>query len=309
MKLNQIRDVVAIAERGSLRSAARHLGVTQPALTRSIRDLEHELGATLFERKATGMALTAIGNAFVRRATSIQKELDRVRSEVEQLKGHRVGSVSVGLSTVSHVALLSRVIGPFERRHPEVRLRIVEGLFPAMERDLQDGVIDFYVGPLGGDNHPPELVVERLFDNQRMVFCRPGHPLANATSIAELAHARWVTGALTLNSEDELAPIFERYGLPAPDIAVNGHTSLSTVISAANSDLLIMQPQQWAHLFEGTGMLVRIPVKEPLPASPICIVRRAQLPLTPVAENLADLFRRAAIHHARALPGSPLITA
>ena len=71
MTLNQIRNVVAIAERGSLRSAARALGVTQPAVTRSIRELEHELGVTLFERKATGMALTSLGDAFVRRASGI----------------------------------------------------------------------------------------------------------------------------------------------------------------------------------------------------------------------------------------------
>ena len=125
MTLNQIRNVVAIAERGSLRSAARALGVTQPAVTRSIRELEHELGVTLFERKATGMALTSLGDAFVRRATGIQHEVERVRSEMDQLKGNRTGTVSVGLSTASHVALLSRVIGPFERRYSEVKLRIV----------------------------------------------------------------------------------------------------------------------------------------------------------------------------------------
>ena len=61
MTLNQIRNVVAIAERGSLRSAARFLGVTQPSITRSIRELEHGLGVVLFERKATGMTLTLMG--------------------------------------------------------------------------------------------------------------------------------------------------------------------------------------------------------------------------------------------------------
>ena len=70
MKLNQLRDIVAVAERGSLRAAARHLAVAQPALTRSVRDLERELGAPLFERRARGMSLTAMGVAFVRRANA-----------------------------------------------------------------------------------------------------------------------------------------------------------------------------------------------------------------------------------------------
>ena len=309
MTLNQIRNVVAIAERGSLRSAARALGVTQPAVTRSIRELEHELGVTLFERKATGMALTSLGDAFVRRATGIQHEVERVRSEMDQLKGNRTGTVSVGLSTASHVALLSRVIGPFERRYSEVKLRIVEGLFPTMERDLQDGVIDFYVGPLAHDANPPELIVERLFENTRHVFVRPGHPLAQATSLSELAGVRWVVDSLTIVGSDELKPLFARFGLPAPEVAVSGQTSLSTIVSAANSDLLAMLPQQWTAILESTGLLVRIPIRETLPAATICMVTRARLPLTPLAERLADLFRRAAIHHAATLPGSPAIAA
>ncbi len=309
MTLNQIRNVVAIAERGSLRSAARHLGVTQPAVTRSIRELEHELGVALFERKATGMVLTSLGTAFVRRASGIQHEVDRVRSEMGQLKGEKTGSISVGLSTASHVALLSRVIGPFEKRFPEVRLRVTEGLFPAMERDLQDGVIDFYVGPLAEDANPPELIVERLFENTRHVFGRPGHPLARATSLAELAGARWVVDSLTIGGGDALRPLFAEFGLPTPEVAVSGHTSLSTIVAAANSNLLAMLPQQWTAILESTGLLIRIPIRETLPAATICMVARARLPLTPLAEHLADLFRRAAIHHAETLPGAPVLAA
>ena len=309
MTLNQIRNVVAIAERGSLRSAARHLGVTQPAVTRSIRELEHELGVALFERKATGMTLTSLGTAFVRRASGIQHEVERVRGEMEQLKGGRTGVVSVGLSTASHVALLSRVIGPFERRHPEVKLKIFEGLFPAMERDLQDGIIDFYVGPLADDANPPELIVERLFENTRQVFGRPGHPLARATSLGELTGARWVVDALTVVGSDDLGPLFAKFGLPAPDVAISGQTSLSTIVSAASSNLLAMLPQQWTGILKSTGLLTRIPIRETLPAATICMVTRARLPLTPLAEHLADLFRRAAIHHAQTLPGAPAIAA
>ncbi|WP_206244040.1 LysR substrate-binding domain-containing protein [Novosphingobium terrae] len=309
MTLNQIRNVVAIAERGSLRSAARFLGVTQPSITRSIRELEHELGVTLFERKATGMALTEMGKAVVRRGTAIQHEMRRVQTEIEQLKGHRVGNITIGLSTVSHIALLPRVIGTFEKRFPHVRLRIVEGLFPTMERELQDGVMDFYVGPLAHDSHPPEMTVEPLFANSRMVFARKGHPLAGARSIHDLTGARWVVDALTLIGGDEMAGLFARHGAPAPDIAVSGQTSLSTVMALVGSDLLAALPQQWAPILQNTGQIIQIPIREPLAAATICMVSRASLPLTPVAEHLADLFRRAAIHHARTLPGSMVLTA
>ncbi len=151
MKLNHIRDVIAVAERGSLRSAARHLGIAQPAITRSIRELEHELGAALFVRHVNGVALTPIGEAFLRRATAIQLELERTKDEIQQLKGVKTGTVAVGLSTAAHIALLPRVLKPFGKSFPDVQLRIVEELFPAMEAELGDGSIDFYVGPLAED--------------------------------------------------------------------------------------------------------------------------------------------------------------
>ena len=92
MKFNQLRDVVAIAERGSLRAAARHLALAQPALTRSVHELERELGVPLFERRARGMILTPMGEAFVRRASAVLSEVRRARDEVEQLHGGTRGT-------------------------------------------------------------------------------------------------------------------------------------------------------------------------------------------------------------------------
>src|SRR5213082_1485224 len=105
MKLNQLRDVLAVAERGSLRAAARHLGVAQPALSRSIQELERELGVPLFERQATGVVITAMGELFVRRANAVRNELRLAREEIDQVRGETHGIVNVCMSTVPHIAL------------------------------------------------------------------------------------------------------------------------------------------------------------------------------------------------------------
>ena len=89
-----MRDVVAISERGSLRAASRHLQLAQPALTRSVQELERELGVPLFERRARGMILTPMGEAFVRRASAVLSEVRRARDEVEQLHGGTRGRVA-----------------------------------------------------------------------------------------------------------------------------------------------------------------------------------------------------------------------
>ncbi len=215
MKLHHIRDVVAVAERGSLRSASRHLNLAQSAITRSIRELEQELGAMLFERRAKGAVLTPVGEAFVRRAKGIQLDLQRAREEVEQMKGAVAGNVSIGLTTAAHIALLPRVVEPFRRRFPEVKLRLFEVAFPVAEAGLQDGTLDFYIGPFMEESKPVELITELLFENRRIVVGRRGHPLSFATSLSDLSTARWISSSVTLDSDAEFYPLFERHGLPS----------------------------------------------------------------------------------------------
>lgn len=301
MKLNHLRHVIAIAERGSLRSAARHLGLAQPALSRSIRELEHELGAVLFERRPGGMLLTPAGALFVGRARGIHRDLERAREEVEQLRHATTGTVSAALSTAAHVALLPRVVRPFGGRYPGVRINIVESQFPTIEAELREGRLDFYIGPLGEDATPSELLVETLFANERIIVGRVGNPFAGARMLGDLAAAEWVATAVMLDTSLELGPLFASHGLPAPRVAAQAETALSMITIAASSDLLAMMPRQWQPVFEALPILRAISVREPLAAPAICAVTRAHMPLTPAAQHLVDLFRRAADHHVRQL--------
>lgn len=295
MKLTHIRDIAAVAERGSLRAAARQLGVAQPAISRSIRELEQELGAVLFERSARGVKLTPIGELFLRRAHAAQNELRQAREEIAQMKGATTGQVSVALSTVAHISLLPRVIEPFRQRYGDTFVRITEGLFPALAATLLDGGLDFYVGPLS-EAPSKEFLVEKLFDNTRVVFGRKGHALAGARSLRDLVEAQWITTTVTSASQAELYPLFERHGLPRPKVAMQAPSALSMIVAAGNSDLLMMLPEQWLGSRLAEEKLEPFQIEEVLPAAPICIVRRARLPLTPAAEHLADLLRRAAAH-------------
>src|SRR5271170_5587069 len=98
MKLTQFRDLLAVVQTGSLRAASRQLGIAQPVITRSIRELEHELGTPLLERHSKGVALTPAGERFVRRIEAIRAEVRRAREEVEQWGGDFVGEVAIGLT-------------------------------------------------------------------------------------------------------------------------------------------------------------------------------------------------------------------
>src|SRR5580692_2985288 len=129
MKLHQIREVLVVAELGSLRAAARHLRVAQPSITRSIRDIEQELGAALFERSYKGIRLTTIGRSFVVRATRVDQELRRAKEEVDQAKGLSTGEVSIAMSVAGSIALIPFVLSRFRQRYPGGLLKLAESLF------------------------------------------------------------------------------------------------------------------------------------------------------------------------------------
>ena len=293
MKLHHFHEVVAIAERGGIRAAARHLQVAQPALTRSLADLERELGAPLFERRARGVVATPLGEAFVRRATLILHEVRRTQEEVDQIRGSTSGNVTVGLSIAAHLSLLPKALAPFRRRYPDNRLHIVEGFYPTLESRLRDGAVDFYIGPDSGRKVIPELSKETLFKGRRIILCRSGHPLTSATSLKTLRDADWITTSITEEAEDEIGRLFERNKLPPPRLAVRGQSALTLMTCLSSSDLLAMVPAKWTEFTPTRGVLTAIKVREELAAPAIVLVKRRDLPLTPAATFLLDQLLRA----------------
>lgn len=293
MKLAQLEYMVAIVEQGSLRAAARHLGMAQPALTRGLRLLELELGAPLFLRASQGMVLTAEGRLFHRRAHAIVADLQRAHDEIGQSLGGTQGRVTVGLSIMPHVGMLPHALPVFRRRYPDVQLHIIEGLYPALEGGLRDGKIDFY---LGASPHKemmaPGLVAETLFKNTRTVVARKNHPLQGAQSIRDLADAEWATTSVDHNAGQDLNTLFAKYRMREPKILLQANSALSVMVALAHSDLLAMLPVQWNEFPMTRSVLQVLGLQERLPAPSIVCIRRVDLPLTPAADYLCDLLRR-----------------
>jgi DNA-binding transcriptional LysR family regulator len=293
LKLHHLRDFAAIAEHRSVRGAARALNLAQPAITRSLRELERELNASLVVRHARGVELTPVGTRFLVRAQSTMEEVRRAREEVAQLSGKMQGTVSVALSTAAMLSLLPGAIQPFLKAAPEVSLRLVEGIYPAIESRLLDGQLDFYVGPLP-ERLPRSLRSELYFKNDRVVVARKRHPLLGAKSLKELTQAHWVLTGLRERVEQEFEELFSAYKLPAPRSQVRVESTLAMISILASTDMLALLPRQWTDSPMFESMLAPIRVKEKLLAPDIVLIARTGVPLTPVAEQFATLLQRAA---------------
>ncbi len=300
MKLSALHHMIAVVERGSLRAASRHLDAPQSVLTRSIQELERELGVSLFERGKKGVTLTAMGAVFLKRITLATGELRRAQDELDQLRGATRGSLVIGLSMVTQITLMPEALRQFRLRYPDVTLDVIDSVFPGMAPSLKDGTADFYIGPVV-DDMPEDLKIEKLLETQRVIFCRKGHPLAQARSLSDLTEAEWMTSSVTAKAEDEIGPLFLENGLPKPRLVMQAHSGLTYMLALANSDLLMLLPHLWMKFPLWDQLFEAIKIKETLPTRPICIVRRTGLPLTPAAEYFCDMFRRAAGWEAAAL--------
>ena len=312
-KFHHLRDFVAIARSKSARSAARSLGLTQPALTRSLQELELEIGASLFERHARGMTLTTAGERFLVRAQAALEEVRRGFEEAAQVAGAMQGSLAVALSSAPVLGLLPLAYPQFRRACPDIKLRIVEGLFPAAEPMLRDGRLDFYLGPRPEQALGHGYRVDLLFANRRVVMARLGHPLAlpagqgerdggvgdagdagEARSLQDLLAADWIVTGLRGRLAQEFEEQFTLLGLPSPRLITVVESMLALLALLCSTDALAFLPQQWADTPMFKALLAPIPVREPLTGPDIVQLSRAGLPLTPAAEALSLLLRRAA---------------
>jgi DNA-binding transcriptional LysR family regulator len=300
VKLTHFRDLLAVVQTGSLRAASRQLGIAQPVITRSIRELEHELGTPLLERNAKGVSLTPVGERFVRRIEAVRAEIRRAREEVDQWGGDYVGEVAISVSPMVSLTLLPWAVTEFNRRHPKAVTNITQSLFRPIENQLAEGLLDFWIGTVDESAVSQRFSVETLLPHNRRVAARPNHPLLGAKSLTELAGASWVRPSLddrTVTTDVEEA--FQRLGIPPPNVAVQSPSMLVMVQIVANSDLLTMLPEEIFQLMPLERFCVPLEFIPPMPAAPVCIVHRQGLPLTPLAENLSDLMRKAAHNYLR----------
>jgi len=293
MKLTSLRAIVAAIEEGSLRSAARRLGVSQPALTKLIRELERELSTTLLLRSTTGVLATAQGMVLYERARAADRELAQAVEQIGQLDGRMTGTLSVGAVPLAVMLLVPETLRTFGREFPQIQLRVYEELYIEQLSRLRRGEVDIALGPLPEHLPSGEFVVETLMPIDMVIVVRKGNPLARADRLADLADVPWVyTGATAESGYAKL--LFERHGLKPPPAGALVNSTLGLLSIVASGSCVGLLPRQIAtHAFAGQHLDV-VPVAEgPLKLS-LGALARADAALKPsVRHFLAHLHRAA----------------
>ncbi len=295
MRLRHIEVLVAVAETGSIRAAARKVGLTQPALSKTIRQMESDLHVQMLTRTPRGVVLTEYGRAVLVRARSINAELRRMDEEVAQLRGQMRGSVSMGVAPLPSLMILPHVLPQFCSQHPEVEVRIVDGIYPSVLPFIREGMFDFVVGPVPPDRVVGEFDVEHLLETGLVVAGRPKHPNSKARRLADLVSAQWMTLGPAGGPGDHFVNAFEAQGLTAPKATIKSESFASSLALIETSDFLCILPKRLVVQMEARGRLQALPIQEELPVVKVVLMSRSGVPLTPAAEAMAKLIRRRAI--------------
>lgn len=299
MTLQQVFDFLAVAQHGSVHAAARATGQTQPALTKSLRRLEVDLGAPLFVRHAKGVQATDYGQRFLAHAQRLAAEAQRARDAMAQMVGGHRGRVEYGISAAASILLAPPAIKRFRRAYPEVELRCRSGLYHTLAPALRDGRLDFAICPLPPDVSDPQFASRTLL-HSRMVMCaRKDHPMARARSLQSLQQASFTVAAPPGLPGGGIYAVFERAGLGAPRIELHTDGLIDTIAFVAGSDCLALMPEALLRSGLLRERLVVLPIADPLPTYDVVLFQRSAVPLTPAAEELVKQFEREAAYQLR----------
>jgi DNA-binding transcriptional LysR family regulator len=295
MKLTSLRALVAAVDEGSLRSAARRLDISQPALTKMIRELERELATTLLQRSTTGVVPTAQGKVLYDRAVAANRELSDAVEQIQQLGGRMTGGLTIGAVPLAVMTLIPQTLRTFGHEFPAIRLRIIEELYIQQLTRLRSGEVDIAVGPVPEHLPAGEFAIEQLMPINMVAVVRKGNPLKRARRLADLADAAWVYTGATPDS-GYAKTLFERHGLKPPPAGAQVNSTLGLLSVVTSGNCVGLLPQQIAaHPFAAEHLDV-VPLAEGPLQLRIGALARADAALKPgVRHFLAHLHRAA--HH------------
>lgn len=203
MNLGQLRHLIALAEHRSFRKAADAVCVTQPALSRSLRALEEELGVKLIDRSGKYDGLTAYGRKVVESARRILFETAELRRGVTLLKEGQLGSIAIGFGPTPASILLVPFLREMATRQPAVQVKIARGAVDVLLQSLRNEAVDVIAVDLRALGATEDLQVEPLTSLRGGFLCRAGHPLL-AQAHVEPAHLRQYPVA-SMPLSDEIA--------------------------------------------------------------------------------------------------------
>ncbi|MDM0033770.1 LysR substrate-binding domain-containing protein [Variovorax sp. J22P271] len=288
LRLQQLLVFEKVVEVGSILGASRELALTQPAVSKSIHELEQQLGEAVFLRGKRGVVLTEFGRLLEHRAKSMLAELRLMAEELNDWQTGSAGHVVVGTLIVASVTLLPEAIARLRQEVPNVVVTVRVGpnstLFPALAR----GELDVVVGVLpkedamrhddGLDRAP--LTHVPLYEEALRVVVGSQNPLARRRKIrlAELHDLEWIVPTQESVAHASVREYFRKEGLAMPARRVESVSILTNAWLVSDAAMVALMPASVAERFARAGMVSILPMEGLGPFSDVGYTVRSDRP-------------------------------
>lgn len=292
LRLRHVRCFLEIARTESVSLAADRMNITQPAVSRSLKELEDMLGARLFDRVGRGLQLNDAGRVFQSHAAASITELMRAHDRISSREA--LVPLSIGALPTASTELLPHAALAFRTEAPHVRLHILTGPNWLLFNQLRDGTLDLVVGRMPEGEAATGVTFEQLYIEDVVLVCRPGHPILGAVipkaMIAEFPLILPPKGAVISTTVNrylasiglpETRGVFETVALPVGRKIVQSSDMLWFISRGVVADEL------------KTGALVSVDLASPLLSGPVGISISRSAPLSVERSVLADCLRAA----------------
>ncbi|WP_321813458.1 MULTISPECIES: LysR substrate-binding domain-containing protein [unclassified Paraburkholderia] len=293
MKFHQFRALVAMADTGSIRAAARALGISPAAATKAVRELEAEQQIALVTRNANGIAFTEAGQALLVHARAVVHQLARAQHELDARRGSGGGKLSIGVTPWLALSFLPDAVTRFRARMPGMQLEFYEGLLNIVMPRLRDGTLDFSLGKPGLASLHAEFSQTPIFATESAVVVRKGHPLELAHSLEALQDCEWLLNWDPASKEMVTDDVFRRHGLPLPRTVHLAHSFIVAMGLIMNTDMVSIFPWPLVETRFARENLRALTLQEEVDRTVVSVVARRGVPLSAAAECFLDCLKDA----------------
>jgi DNA-binding transcriptional LysR family regulator len=296
LKLRDLHVFQTVVQRGSMAKAAQQLGVSQPAVSEVMAELEHMLGVRLVDRSGRGVEPTIYGDALLKRSIAAFDELKQSINDIAFLSDPSAGEIRIGTSINSAAGLAAAVIDRLTRRHPRFVCHLITGETSMLYRALEERDVDAVLTRIAAPFDETRMQAAVLYTASRFVVAATGNSWSRRrrVGLADLVNEPW-----TLPPPDSLngavaADDFRAAGLDLPRATVITFTDIARVALVAKGRFLTIAHKSALELFGWNKAVKALPIELGTTTGPVGIITLKNRTLTPVVQLFIDCARELA---------------
>jgi DNA-binding transcriptional LysR family regulator len=278
LRLRHLEVFLAVAMTGSMQRASRAVHLTQPAISKMIRQLEEMLRAPLLERSKRGVTLTECGRALVDRAQLLLNDINATADEVLAIHRGVTGKVRLGVLPVAEAVILPKTLLALRKSAPNLSVQVEEGTRPSLLNALRRGEVDCVIGRLDMSADERGFYVEKLIRMPISMVASPSHPLARAKRVTwrELSRYPWVLPQRDAPIRDVIESQFMQAGLRPPKPTIESTSNRLNYAIVRETDMISVMTQDAALGYVAAGTLAALPAKFTVPLPYVGVITRTQ---------------------------------